>query len=157
MVQLILFFLFWRLSRKINVSFSFPLAHQTGFNEEDKVVPWVSHRLPAVSSFDIILMQLNGASSVPLLWLHVDKPAAPSKECCNKELSSSQKAKGSVGAIIPSPLVREEMEGQSKVSIVQLQLQPHLNMDYVIICHVIPHCCSSLIRSWFKPSRCPDS
>lgn len=60
------------------------------------------------------------------------------------------------GAITQSALVKKEMEGQSQKSILHLQHEPHLNMDYVI-CQVMPHCCSSLICSGLKPSRCPDS
>ncbi|KAK5608676.1 hypothetical protein CRENBAI_021839 [Crenichthys baileyi] len=39
----------------------------------------------SVSSDDIILVQLDGASSLPSPWLHVDKPAAPSQGHCNEE------------------------------------------------------------------------
>lgn len=61
-----------------------------------------------------------------------------------------------VGAITLSALVKKGMEGQMQESILHLQHEPNLNMDYVI-CQVMPNCCSILICSGLKPSRCPDS
>ena len=80
----------------------------------------------------------------------------PRAALMRKYLPPRIEASDHVGAITLSALVKKGMEGRMQESILHLQHEPNLNMDYVI-CQVMPNCCSILICSGLKPSRCPDS